>query len=185
MDVNGVQGFRRRLSPNGPPSPRLAPGRERLVQDRYVFVARRRALGTGNEFGLPGTGMAQRPAVPPARAGGLLWKRGLAPSEARCLYPFPNRGPAEYGFARGEPVPIEPALGNRAQPTNPLRGSVPVAKLGFPRASGGHGGHRSAGGGLVAERASGEMARACPEPGWARRAPNAPRTLAQARRRVR
>ena len=25
----------------------------------------------------------------------------------------------------------------RAQPTNPLRGSVPVAKLGFPRASGG------------------------------------------------
>ena len=42
---------------------------------------------------------------------------------------------AEYGFARGEPVPIEQALGNRAQPTNPLRGSVPVAKRGFPRAS--------------------------------------------------
>jgi len=35
--------------------------------------------------------MAQRPAVPPARAGGLLWKRGLAPSAARCLYPFPMR----------------------------------------------------------------------------------------------
>ncbi len=38
-------------------------------------------------------------------AGGLLWKRGLAPSEARCLYRFPTRGRTETGFARGEPVP--------------------------------------------------------------------------------
>ena len=71
-------------------------------------------------------GIAQRPAVPPARAGGLLWKRGLAPSEARCLYPSPTRGGGEYGFARAGPLP---RLGNRPQPTNPLHGSVPVAKL--------------------------------------------------------
>jgi hypothetical protein len=32
-------------------------------------------------------------------------------------------------------------LGNRAKPTDPLRGSVPVAKLGFPRESEGQDAH--------------------------------------------
>ena len=79
-------------------------------------------------------------------ARGLLWKRGLAPSEARCLYPFPTRGRTELGFGRGRPVPIEPALGNRPQPGwrsevshERAQGRMPAASVrrdgtGLPRA---------------------------------------------------
>jgi len=72
----------------------------------------------------------------------------------------------EYGFARGGPVPDEPALGNRAQPG--------WRKRGFPRASRGQDARRERPArwhGLTPSlrevnptRASGEMARAHPEP---------------------
>jgi hypothetical protein len=57
--------------------------------------------------------MAQRPAVPPGS------RRGAFIASPRT----------QYGFARGEPVPSEPALGNRS--------AARMAKLGFQRASGG------------------------------------------------
>jgi hypothetical protein len=188
--ARNVSGFRGRLSPNDPPSPReprKAPrgfwlgtplGRcwwwtiTRASGEASRPTPRRpagshgkprevsgwvRVLGVvGGERmrGLPETPLAQLPAVPPARAGGLLW--GLAPSEARCLHPLPTRTQVEYGFARGGPVPIEPALGNRSvadqsasrigargearSPTSERRAWMPEASVrrdgtGSPRAS--------------------------------------------------
>ena len=86
------------------PTARRPPG-SRLVGDvrckpHAVWLGNAGLLVVCRSFGLPGASLAQRPAVPPARAGGLLWKRGLAPSEARCLYPFPTRRRTECVLVR-------------------------------------------------------------------------------------
>jgi hypothetical protein len=120
VGVNACLGFRRLGRPNGPPS---RPGG---VDSHHGSLGEERVWGVLIVNALPCFRRRLSPNGPPsrpARAGGLLCvnARGIRVRE-------------------GWPVPIEPALGNRAQPTNPLRGSVPVAKLGFPRASEGQAG---------------------------------------------
>ena len=68
---------------SGPQSPRLAPGAW-LRQARYFPAARQGPAGSERSLGLPGAGTAQRPAVPPARAGGLLWARSGRSLRASC-----------------------------------------------------------------------------------------------------
>jgi hypothetical protein len=137
--------------PAVPPGSRLA-GKGRC-KPGAVLAGRRRALGCAELLVLPGTSLAQRPAG--SRRGASIGRgRSGARAEAgECLrltkdFQLAKRAPCskipqirachrrprwvshtEYGFARGEPVPVEPALGNRS--------ASRMAKLGFPRASGG------------------------------------------------
>jgi len=104
-------------------------------------------VGGEDACGLPGAGMAQRPAVPPGSRRGASMEKGTGSERSEVPVPFSNsRMHAEYGFARGEPVPWSRRCWR--------------VKAGMPRASQ----HRASGRQDACSERPSETARAHPEP---------------------